>query len=128
MARDYPYIGGISDIAVLPHSFDLQGADGSSDHLFFAFAKLLSPAPPKPAPTGQEDLDRVSSIVQASPKTYANLALLGDKSFVISREGNAFIMYGMEGRCWLGMGNPVGKEEEWDELVWRFREICDRYG
>jgi phosphatidylglycerol lysyltransferase len=36
-------------------------------------------------------------------------------------------MYGVEGRSWIAMGDPVGKEEEWGELVWRFREMCDRY-
>jgi phosphatidylglycerol lysyltransferase len=36
-------------------------------------------------------------------------------------------MYGVEGRSWVSMGDPVGEEEEWGELVWRFREMCDRY-
>src|SRR5207249_2036799 len=39
----------------------------------------------------------------------------------------AFIMYGIQGRTWASMGDPVGPEEEWDELIWRFREECDRY-
>jgi len=25
------------------------------------------------------------------------------------------------------MEDPIGREEEWAELVWRFRETCDRY-
>jgi phosphatidylglycerol lysyltransferase len=95
--------------------------------LLFFVAKLLSPARPQPLPTRQEDLNKANSIVQTSPHTYANLALLGDKAFLFSQNGNAFIMYGVEGRSWIAMGDPVGQEGEWPELVWRFLEIGDRY-
>jgi phosphatidylglycerol lysyltransferase len=37
-------------------------------------------------------------------------------------------MYAVEGRSWVSMGDPVGPEEEWPDLIWRFREISDRYG
>jgi phosphatidylglycerol lysyltransferase len=46
--------------------------------LLFAVARLLRPATPEPAaPTGEE-LARTREIVGRSPRTYANLALLGD--------------------------------------------------
>jgi phosphatidylglycerol lysyltransferase len=37
-------------------------------------------------------------------------------------------MYGVSGRCWVAMGDPVGPETEWEELVWHFRESADRHG
>jgi phosphatidylglycerol lysyltransferase len=95
--------------------------------LLFAVAKLLNPGPPAPMPGREEGLDKAIPIVRASRHTYANLAFLGDKTFLFSQNGNAFIMYGVEGRSWIAMGDPVGEEEEWGELVWRFREMCDRY-
>jgi len=95
--------------------------------LLFGLVKLLSPIAPKLELTQEEDLDKTIAIVRTSYKAYANLALLGDKRFLFSKNGNAFIMYGIRGRSWIGMGDPVGREEEWAELVWRFREICDRY-
>ncbi len=95
--------------------------------LFFGLAKLLSPAAPKVTRTREEDLDKVLGIVKTSRKVYANLALLGDKAFLFSKNGSAFIMYGVEGRSWVAMGDPIGREEEWAELAWHFREICDRY-
>lgn len=95
--------------------------------LFFAVAKLLRPAPPKFAFQGQEEFQKIVAVVQRSHETYINLALLGDKTFLFSREGNAFIMYGVEGRSWVAMGDPVGPKEERAELVWRFREVCDLY-
>ena len=30
-------------------------------------------------------------------------------------------------RSWISMGDPIGPPEEWKELLWRFRELCDRY-
>jgi len=35
-------------------------------------------------------------------------------------------MYGIEGRSWVVLGDPVGPQEEWAELIWRFREMGDR--
>ncbi len=93
----------------------------------FALARLLRPVPPSPAETLPQDLDRVVPVVQSSQRAYANLALLGDKAFLFSQKQNAFIMYGVEGRSWIAMGDPVGPEEEWTEMVWRFREAADRY-
>lgn len=95
--------------------------------VFFTLAKLLRPVSPKHTPSRQQDLEKVRRLVLSSPETSANLALLGDKSFLFSQEGNAFVMYGVEGRSWVSMGDPVGKKTEWPGLIWQFREICDRY-
>jgi phosphatidylglycerol lysyltransferase len=95
--------------------------------VFFTLARLLRPVSPKHLPSQRQDLERVRSLVLSSPETSANLALLGDKSFLFSREGNAFIMYRVEGRSWVSMGDPVGNQTEWAGLIWQFREICDRY-
>jgi phosphatidylglycerol lysyltransferase len=96
--------------------------------ILFAIARLLRPAPPKPVLSRQENLFKLSTIVQQSRQTYANLALLGDKRYLFNQKETAFIMYGIEGRSWVSMGDPVGPEEEWPDLLWRFREISDRYG
>jgi phosphatidylglycerol lysyltransferase len=37
------------------------------------------------------------------------------------------LMYGVEGRSWVSMGDPVGPEGERAELAWRFRELCDQH-
>ena len=36
-------------------------------------------------------------------------------------------MYAIEGRSWVTMGDPVGPQQDWDDLLWRFRELCDEY-
>jgi len=96
--------------------------------LIVAMVRLLRPGPPAPARPGPEELARAAEVAQKSFDTAANLALLGDKYFLFSPNGQAFLMYGVEGRSWIALRDPVGPREEWPELVWRFRETADRYG
>lgn len=95
--------------------------------LLFAAARLLVPARPKPEVLDRTTLAKVHEIVKASPKTTAHLALLGDKQFVFSDEQDTFIMYGVENRSWVALGDPVGPPEQWEDLVWKFLEISDQY-
>src|SRR6185295_9728019 len=39
--------------------------------------------------------------------------------------GRALLMYGVEGRSFIAMGDPIGPEDEKTELIWKFRELCD---
>ena len=93
--------------------------------LLYGLTRLLFPRSMESSPTGPETVSAVEDIVRHSRKTYANLALLGDKSFLISESHHGFIMYGIEGRSWIAMGDPVGPQEEWGALLWRYRELCD---
>jgi phosphatidylglycerol lysyltransferase len=93
--------------------------------LLYAVIQLMLPFKPKIKTTQTDEFQAVRQIVKSSPKISANLALLGDKQFLLSERKNAFIMYGVEGRSWISMGDPVGPENEWDELLWQFREFCD---
>jgi phosphatidylglycerol lysyltransferase len=77
-------------------------------------------------PGTRSDTERAAAIARSSPFTYANLALLGDKAFLFNDSNTAFIMYGAVGKTWIALGDPVGPEDEWKELIWRFRELCDR--
>lgn len=96
--------------------------------LFFAAARLLRPAAPQPTESGRQELEKAYSIVRNSAEVSANLALLGDKRLLFSPEGDGFIMYALEGRSWIAMGDPVGPDLRWPELIWKFRELSDRYG
>ena len=80
-----------------------------------------------------DDLARAAALVATSPRTYAHLALLGDKALLFQRRRRrgaprAFLMYGVEGRSWVALGDPVGAPADARELAWRFRELCDRHG
>ncbi|KQN04239.1 hypothetical protein ASE85_20810 [Sphingobium sp. Leaf26] len=58
-------------------------------------------------------------------RTDACLALTGDKRFLTSPSGRAFLMYQVQGHSWIVMGDPVGDPAEWGDLLWRMRERAD---
>jgi phosphatidylglycerol lysyltransferase len=95
--------------------------------LIFAIRHLLRPAAPEPEPPTAEELDKAAAILGRQGHSQANLALVGDKSFIFNEPGTAFLMYGVEGRSWIAMGDPVGDEAEKQELIWKFREMCDTH-
>ena len=96
--------------------------------LAFGIARLLGPSRPRQLESSTDDLDRVRTIVANSPRSAANLALLGDKRFFFSPSGRSMIMYAIHGRSWVAMGGPLGAEDERAELVWSFHALCDRHG
>lgn len=76
----------------------------------------------------QEELTRAAEIIRAQPAADAVLALMGDKSLLFSPSGKAFIMYAKQGRSWVALSDPVGAQQEWPELIWRFIEMADAHG
>lgn len=95
--------------------------------LVFGLSRLLRPAPYRLAQAGKTIPEEVTAIIQNSPSADANLALLGDKHFLLNESRQAFIMYGVAGQSWVAMGDPVGPSEQWPELLWSFRQSVDRY-
>jgi phosphatidylglycerol lysyltransferase len=96
--------------------------------LGFALWRLLRPAPHRPVRPTPIDLDHAATIVARSPRTYAHLALLGDKQLLFNENRKALLMYGVEGRSWVAMGDPMGPEDQRAEVAWMFRELCDQHG
>ena len=86
--------------------------------------------PRKIARPDREDPEQaLVALAQAeAPMASAWLAALGDKRFLFSESGRSFIMYAVQGRSWIAMGEPVGLAAERLELLWRFRERCDGWG
>jgi phosphatidylglycerol lysyltransferase len=72
-------------------------------------------------------MDRVRAVVGRAGQSTANAALMGDKRFLWSTDGQAFIMYQVSGNHWIALGDPVGPAAAWEELGWSFRELADRY-
>jgi phosphatidylglycerol lysyltransferase len=75
-----------------------------------------------------DTLARVATIVARNDATAAALALLGDKSIMISQQGDGFLMYGVSGRSWVAMGDPVGDDAARHDLAWSFVEAADEHG
>jgi len=95
--------------------------------LVFALRHLLKPAQPEPEPAAGILPPEVPPLALASPRTLAQMALLGDKAFLLGERGNAFLMYAVRGRSWIVLGDPVGEEAEYPELVWQFRNRVHRH-
>ena len=96
--------------------------------MLFALSRKLRHAEADPDLPSPRQLDVASRIAADSPDTIANLALLGDKSLMFSETGQSMIMYGVSGRSWVALGDPLGPESERGELAWRFRESADEHG
>lgn len=75
-----------------------------------------------------EDADKVLTIVRKSRDSSAFLGLLGDKHFLVSESGHSFIMYGIQGRTWVAMGDVIGEQKEAEDLIWEFRDRCYEAG
>ena len=94
----------------------------------FGLARLLRPAAARANLPAPDDLARAKAVATRCPDVRAHLALVGDKSLLFSDSGNAFIMYGVSGRSWVALGDPLGPTSRQAELVWKFRELAHRHG
>jgi phosphatidylglycerol lysyltransferase len=94
----------------------------------FLAANLLRPARPEPGVASEDDLARARALISGCSQALANAVLSGDKRLLFSAAGDAFLMYQINGRSWVALGDPVGKPESQEELVWRFRELSDLHG
>jgi len=79
-------------------------------------------AAPEPIP------DVVRRLVSESTDTEAPLALLGDKNFLVSEDGAAFVQYADTGRTLVTKGDPVGDPAAGRALIRAFRAKADREG
>ncbi|WP_347312675.1 bifunctional lysylphosphatidylglycerol flippase/synthetase MprF [Defluviimonas sp. SAOS-178_SWC] len=85
-------------------------------------AARSKPRTPEPVPA------RVRELLAACPRAGAQLALTGDKSFLISPDEKAFLAYADTGRTLIAQGDPVGKPESGRALIRMFRERADKMG
>jgi phosphatidylglycerol lysyltransferase len=95
--------------------------------LFGAGIWIMRPIRARPDLPTSAEMDKVATLIPESPRTYASLALLGDKSFIFSESSKSFLMFAVEGRSWISFGDPVGPENESAELIWKLKELADEH-
>ncbi len=93
-----------------------------------AIFSLLRPAVRRTPPSTADDLGRAIEVVMKQDNADANLVRMGDKRLMFSESGRAFIMYGIQGRSWIALFDPIGPQEEVADLVWRFVEQASAQG
>lgn len=89
---------------------------------------IINRPAPKPSTPHLPVPDAVRRILETSEGTQPCVALLGDKSFLVSDDGKAFLMYAVSRSSWITMGDPVGDPHVAGRLIWRFAEAADRAG
>lgn len=99
--------------------------------MLIAFAlglrRALKPARPEVSVPRAQDYDDVETCLKFSDRTSQNLALLGDKYFLFNEDRSGFVMFRSQGRSWVALGDPVGKNEVRRDLIWMYREFCDAH-
>lgn len=85
---------------------------------------------PDPVPGLPESiiLGKIRNILTSALSLRANLVLLGDKRIMFNQSETAFIMYQIQSKSWVVLGDPIGPKEQHRDLIWSFRGLCDRYG
>ena len=97
--------------ANMPRSLRIAGVSISLSLLLLLFLALR---PKVGAPMVEADLDteKLRAIIANQENADANFALTGDKSFLLSANHNAFVMYGHHGRSFVALGPPVGRDRD----------------
>ena len=96
----------------------------------YAVWRLFNVDRPKPqqAMPDSSEILIAGAIAKKGKRSQGLLALLGDKQFYWSETKESFIMYASGKNYWVAMGDPVGNEQEFETLLWRFRESADKSG
>lgn len=96
--------------------------------LLAGVARLIGHPPHEIEPPDAAVLEHCATIVAAQPHTAANLVFLRDKGIMFDDAGRGFVMYGVQGRSWVAMGDPVGPAEVRGPLIRNFLERADDFG
>jgi phosphatidylglycerol lysyltransferase len=83
---------------------------------------LLRPPRSIPLPMGPFDRSKLREMAAM----YCRTLELGVESRVIYGPGDrAALVYDIEGRNWIAMGDPLGPPSDWPDLIWDFRERAE---
>ncbi len=94
--------------------------------VIFSIINLLTPAQPETEIPTPSELAKGLEVAKNSRRSYAYFALMGDKALLFNRKSDAFLMYAIEGKSWVTLGDPVGNQKEQQELAVKFNELCRR--
>ncbi|MEZ5715513.1 MAG: bifunctional lysylphosphatidylglycerol flippase/synthetase MprF [Paracoccaceae bacterium] len=103
------------------------GLAASAALFFFCLYLLTRPARRKPPiETDAQALARARELAASGADPQAWLSQTGDKRFLFSDSGNAFIMYGVQRGSWVAFGDPVGEAGEFEALCWAFSDLAGK--
>ena len=107
----------------------LRASVGAGVLLFMvALTRLIGFAPHEAPPPTAADLDDAARIIAGQCATSPYLALGGDKALLFDDQRTGFVMYGVQGRTWVALGDPVGPEDRIGPLLRLFLDRCRDFG
>lgn len=91
------------------------------------FALVTALRPPKVLAdlATADQLEQARAVIAQQPNPDANFALTGDKSLLFSDSGRSFLMYRVQARSWITLGDPVGDPDEVAQLAWEFVDAAN---
>ena len=96
--------------------------------LALGFVRFLSPSLRQQEFESEKPNEDILRILKDTPDCASAFVWLGDKRFFLNKEKTAFLMYGIRGRSLVVLGDPIGEEKAWDDLLWEFRDKCHTLG
>ncbi|MBY0495804.1 MAG: bifunctional lysylphosphatidylglycerol flippase/synthetase MprF [Cyanobacteria bacterium] len=96
--------------------------------LLTAARQVITHAPHRAPAPADTDLDTASQIIASQHATSPMLVYLRDKSLIFNEAKTAFLMYAVQGRSWVVLGDPVGPPDTHADLIRVFLERCDDGG
>jgi len=95
--------------------------------ILFAVSRIVSPARHEAEEPTDADIDAATDIIGTQTTASAYLVYLRDKALFFDEQRRGFVMYGVEGRTWVALGDPVGPVDTHANLIRLFLERCDDY-
>lgn len=106
----------------------LRSSVGAAAVLFlFGVARLISPEPHEIDEPTDEDLADAARAIDQQTATYPNLVYLRDKGLLFNDDRSAFVMYGVQGRTWVALGDPIGPPGCMTDMIRLFLERSDDF-
>jgi phosphatidylglycerol lysyltransferase len=96
--------------------------------LLFGVARLMGHATHEAPAPSDDDLLAAANIISTQKATFPNLVFLRDKAVLFDAERTGFVMYGVQGRTWAALGDPVAPPDRMGALIRLFLERCDDFG
>jgi phosphatidylglycerol lysyltransferase len=96
--------------------------------VLFGCAWLVRATRYRVSPPANDDLRDAESAIAAQAATTPNLVFLRDKALLFDAERRAFVMYGVHGRTWAALGDPVGPTACVTAAARAFLERCHDFG
>ncbi len=80
-----------------------------------------------PVLSDKAQLQRAQKIIRQQDNPDGNFALTGDKALLFAEDDDAFIMFGIHGKSWVALGDPIGvSPSAQTDLIWEFKSLASR--